>query len=165
MTQSWLPRSEFTLQEGLSLRMCLQAACPVHSSLLFFLEVPLNGCDGQRDTPCSCQEGSLFLHRGLLYRIQQSQEKPMRIQVHQAEGSSRQNRKNPHSWCSQNINLEFQPAHCFHFAVEELLLKVYSHIFNEIQTFTRAMKINGKSSAFRLFLAFLTFAGTVILHF
>lgn len=69
----WIYSPSCWREERLSLPMCLQPACPVHSSL--FLDVSLNTCGGQRavtgcDTPSDCQEGSLCLccklHRGLL---------------------------------------------------------------------------------------------------
>lgn len=115
--------------------------------------------------PVPARKDPCFFHHGLLCRIRQPQEKPMGIQVHEGEGSSSQNRKNPHSRCSKNINLEFQPAHCFCFAAGQLLVKVHSHTSNESQIFTRAMEINRKASAFGLLLAWVAFAGTVILPF
>lgn len=87
--------SEFTLQ-GLSLMMCLQPACPVHSSFSLlrcpWMPVPVSGT-----LPVP-----LVLHHGLFCRFQQPQEQPMGIQVHQGEGSSSQNRKKLHrteTWC------------------------------------------------------------------
>lgn len=75
---SWLPRfsgiddtvlasSKFILQAvraRKSLMMCLQPACPAHSSFLF-LDVLLNACSGQRDvtacdTPVPVRKGPCF---------------------------------------------------------------------------------------------------------
>lgn len=74
----WIYSPSCWREERLSLTMCLQPACPVHSSFLF-LDVPPNACGGQRDgtgcdTPSACQKGSSFLpwklHHGLLCTTQ-----------------------------------------------------------------------------------------------